>query len=96
LGVDFPGAATYESRAMKVFSMLLVAVSLLLGVSCERHEFEGPNGTKQLSPPPHSGGHGAGHEAGGEHGATEAHGAAAEHGTTEKEGHAEEHGKSGH
>ena len=32
---------------MKSFSILLVAVSLL-GVSCERHEFDGPNGTKQL------------------------------------------------
>lgn len=32
---------------MKFFSILLVAVSLL-GVSCERHEFEGPDGTKQL------------------------------------------------
>ena len=32
---------------MKVFCLLLVAVSML-GVSCERHEFEGPDGTKQL------------------------------------------------
>jgi hypothetical protein len=32
---------------MKSFSILLLAVSLL-GVSCERHEFDGPNGTKQL------------------------------------------------
>ena len=32
---------------MKFFSVFLVAVSLL-GVSCERHEFEGANGTKQL------------------------------------------------
>ncbi|MFZ9935655.1 MAG: hypothetical protein ACO3JG_01205 [Luteolibacter sp.] len=32
---------------MKLFSLLLVSVSLL-GVSCERHAFEGPDGTKQL------------------------------------------------
>jgi hypothetical protein len=32
---------------MKFFSILLVAVSLL-GISCERHEFEGADGTKQL------------------------------------------------
>jgi hypothetical protein len=33
---------------MKSFSILLVTVSLL-AVSCERHEFEGPQGTKQLN-----------------------------------------------
>lgn len=65
---------------MKFFSILLVAVSLV-GVSCERHEFDGPDGTKQLSPPPHSaGGH---HEAAAEHHeATEtpaAHGEKKEH-----------------
>ena len=27
---------------------LLVVVVAMSGVSCERHEFEGPNGTKQL------------------------------------------------
>jgi hypothetical protein len=32
---------------MKLISMLLVAVSVL-GVSCERHEFDGPDGTRQL------------------------------------------------
>ncbi len=32
---------------MKSFSVLLVAVSLF-AVSCERHEFEGPDGTKQF------------------------------------------------
>jgi hypothetical protein len=35
---------------MKFFSILVAAVSLV-GVSCERHEFEGPNGTKQLNEP---------------------------------------------
>jgi hypothetical protein len=35
---------------MKLFSLLLVAVALM-GVSCERHEFDGPNGTKQLHKP---------------------------------------------
>jgi hypothetical protein len=33
---------------MKPFSILLVAASLF-AVSCERHDFEGPNGTKQLN-----------------------------------------------
>ena len=32
---------------MKFFPLLLVAVSFF-SVSCERHEFEGPDGTKQL------------------------------------------------
>ncbi|MEX1116805.1 MAG: hypothetical protein WEB53_16280 [Akkermansiaceae bacterium] len=32
---------------MKFLSVLLVAVSVF-AVSCERHEFEGPDGTKQL------------------------------------------------
>jgi hypothetical protein len=32
---------------MKLLSVLLVAVSVF-AVSCERHEFEGPDGTKQL------------------------------------------------
>lgn len=42
---------------MKFFSLLLVAVSLF-GVSCERHDFDGPDGTKQLHEH---------HSAGGEH-----------------------------
>jgi hypothetical protein len=37
----------YGRAEMKSFSVLLVAVSLF-AVSCERHEFEGPDGTKQL------------------------------------------------
>lgn len=58
-------------RAMKFFSILLVAVPLV-AVSCERHEFEGPDGTKQLNQP---------------HGAAAHHGAAsADHAETE-EGH---------
>jgi len=32
---------------MKLFSLFFAAVSLF-AVSCERHEFDGPNGTKQL------------------------------------------------
>ncbi len=36
------------------FSLLLLATCALI-VSCERHEFEGPNGTKQL----HEHGHAA-------------------------------------
>jgi hypothetical protein len=42
---------------MKLFSLLLVAVALM-GVSCERHEFEGPDGTKKL----HEHHSGQGHE----------------------------------
>jgi hypothetical protein len=33
---------------MKSFSLLL-AVGSMMVISCERHEFEGPDGTKQLS-----------------------------------------------
>jgi hypothetical protein len=32
---------------MKRISLLLVAAALL-GVSCERHEFDGPDGTRRL------------------------------------------------
>ena len=32
---------------MKLLSLLLVTVALT-GVACERHEFDGPAGTKQL------------------------------------------------
>ncbi len=35
------------SAAMKLFSLLVVVVALV-GVSCERHDFDGPDGTKQL------------------------------------------------
>jgi hypothetical protein len=35
---------------MKVFSLLLVAVALS-GVSCERHELDGPDGTRKLHEP---------------------------------------------
>ena len=50
---EFPGLrlvflfGTRMEGAMKLFS-LLVAVVAMSGVSCERHPFEGPNGTKQL------------------------------------------------
>jgi hypothetical protein len=35
---------------MKFFPILLLAVSAC-ALSCERHEFEGPKGTKQLNEP---------------------------------------------
>lgn len=56
---------------MKLFSILLVAVSLV-GISCERHEFDGPDGTSQLHKSHSGGGH---HEAAGhdEHATTPAH-----------------------
>lgn len=44
---------------MKLFSLLIVAVAFA-SVSCERHEFEGPNGTKQLHEHGHHDDH-AGH-----------------------------------
>lgn len=36
-----------SSGAMKFFSILLMAVGIF-AVSCERHDFEGPEGSKQL------------------------------------------------
>lgn len=33
---------------MKHLSLLILAVAIS-GISCERHEFDGPNGTKQLN-----------------------------------------------
>lgn len=50
---------------MKLIFLFLATISIL-GVSCERHEFEGPNGTKQLHKP-HGGGHGAEDHHGEEH-----------------------------
>ena len=40
---------------MKLVLLMLVVVAVA-GVSCERHEFEGPDGTKQLHE--HAAGHG--------------------------------------
>jgi hypothetical protein len=54
---------------MKLFSILLVVVCGF-AVSCERHDFEGPNGTKQLNEH---------HAAGGEPTASEHGAAASEH-----------------
>jgi hypothetical protein len=63
--------------AMKSFSIFLMGISLV-AVSCERHEFEGPDGTKQL--------HEHHSAAGGEH---QEHGTKhQEHGTKHEE-HAE-------
>jgi hypothetical protein len=45
---------------MKLLAILLTSASLL-AVSCERHDFEGPNGTKQLHQHAAPGGHAAGH-----------------------------------
>lgn len=66
---------------MKSLSILLVTVSVF-AVSCERHEFDGPDGTKQLHEH-----HGAGH--GDSHG-DEAHGDAG-HGA-----HEEKHDEKAH
>jgi len=46
LGLAFLPSTAMEG-AMKLISLVLVAVAMS-GVSCERHQFEGPNGTKQL------------------------------------------------
>lgn len=59
-------------RAMKLSSVLILAVSLF-AVSCERHDFEGPDGTKQL----HEHGHG-GHQAD-DHGHDHEHAPGEEH-----------------
>lgn len=45
---------------MKLFPLMLAAGSLVV-VSCERHEFEGPNGTKQLNETHAKHGEAAGH-----------------------------------
>ena len=49
---------------MKLLLLTLAAASALL-ISCERHEFEGKNGTKQLHEA--HGAHHPDHEAGAEH-----------------------------
>jgi len=41
---------------MKRVSMLLAAIAFALG-ACERHEFEGPDGTRRLSEPHESASH---------------------------------------
>lgn len=51
---------------MKVLCSFVIAVSVF-GVSCERHEFEGPEGSRRLHE------HGSGHGHGDEHGAGEQH-----------------------
>ena len=64
---------------MKFFSLLVVAVSMF-GISCERHEFEGANGTKQLNQPHGGAGAHDEHAAGAAHEEKPAaHGEAKEH-----------------
>lgn len=46
---------------MKLFFLMLTAGSLFI-VSCERHEFEGPDGTKQLNESHASHGEAHGHD----------------------------------
>ncbi len=72
-GLPFRSGAL-RNAAMKVFSLLVVAVALS-GVSCERHKFDGPDGTRQLHE--HGAAHGAGHGEPAAHGAPAAHGEAA-------------------
>jgi len=50
---------------MKRFSSLILVLVCLVGISCERHEFEGPNGTKQLHK--HGSGHSDKHAHGDDH-----------------------------
>lgn len=47
LGVAFFCGADIEAVRMKSI-FLFVAVAAVLGVSCERHEFDGPSGSRQL------------------------------------------------
>jgi hypothetical protein len=56
---------------MKSFSIMLAGLSLF-AVSCERHEFEGPDGTKQIHEH-HAAPHDEHAEAGAAHGAHEEH-----------------------
>jgi hypothetical protein len=49
---------------MKLFPLMVVAVALS-GISCERQEFEGKDGTKQLHE--HHSGDAHGHEEGDDH-----------------------------
>lgn len=53
-----------RSAAMKLFPLMVVAVALS-GISCERQEFEGKDGTKQLHE--HHSGDAHGHEEGDDH-----------------------------
>jgi hypothetical protein len=55
------------------FHLMTLAIVGGLFISCERQEFEGPNGTKQLNEP-----HGT-------HGGKAAHGETSGHGETAKE-----------
>ncbi len=59
---------------MKLFPMLLAAFSLA-AVSCERHDFEGEHGTKQLHThgQGHGEAHGDDHSGGDRHAADEPH-----------------------
>ena len=54
-GLQFALLGLYPA-AMKRFSLLLAAIAFF-SASCERHEFEGPNGTKQLHEHGHHGDH---------------------------------------
>ncbi len=51
---------------MKLFSLILATASFVV-VSCERHEFEGKNGTKQLNENHANHGEAAGHGEAKEH-----------------------------
>ena len=69
---------------MKLFSVLLLAISCGI-ISCERHEFEGPDGTKQLHQH---------HAADGGHAAENGHGA--KHETPATPGHDDPTKKAAH
>ena len=59
-----------QNAAMKRFSLLLAAIAFF-SASCERHEFEGENGTKQLHA--HGKGHGDDHAKDKDHGEDKDH-----------------------
>ncbi|NJM36915.1 MAG: hypothetical protein HC845_03035 [Akkermansiaceae bacterium] len=67
----------YSNAAMKLFFALMLAVSFC-AVSCERHEFEGPDGTKQFH---------KSHAAGAGHGDEKGHGAGHDGHSEKKEAH---------
>jgi hypothetical protein len=43
-----PAGSVYCRALMKIYAMLLLAAYGFFAASCERHEFEGPDGTKQI------------------------------------------------
>lgn len=69
---------------MKIFALLCSVAALLFGVSCERHQWEGKEGTAELYPAHEHGAHGVEHAEAGNQAKEEDHAKAEEAG---HEGH---------